>query len=326
MPQDRNRPRLGRGLASLIRNSAEPLPQDDAYQPVADHAADVSASPIAHLSGPPGPHTAPVDRILTNPDQPRRNFDPDALHLLAESIRTHGLLQPVLVTRLDGEDPAGPRYQLIAGERRLRAAQKAGLTEVPCIIRDTTRQERLELALIENIHRADLNAVERATAYRDLMDRFGLTQQQLAERMGEPRASIANYLRLLDLCDSCRDMAADARLSFGHARALAGLSGNAAAQEALAARIIEQRLSVRQVEQFVQDIQAGKPPAGPAKPPVKPKSAWLTDVERQLSEAIGTKVVVRPGRGKHTGRVVIDYYSLEDFDRIVGAFGTKIES
>jgi ParB family chromosome partitioning protein len=176
----------------------------------------------------------------------------------------------------------------------------------------------LEWALVENIHRTDLNPIERARAYRQYLDRFGLTQAHAAERLGQARATIANHLRVLDLHHDVRQLVADGKLSFGHARALAGLLDEPDRQLALAQRAVKQGLSVREVEKLVAD---GASPVRPASGESRAKPAYLRDVEERLTRAVGTKVSVQPGRRKHTGRITVEYYSLDDFDRIASALG-----
>jgi ParB family chromosome partitioning protein len=262
--------------------------------------------------------------LRPNPYQPRRDFDQASLAELADSIRVHGIVEPIVVC--PSKDGSGGHF-VVAGERRLRAAQLAGLSEAPCIYREVTRQEMLELALVENIHREDLNPMERATALRDMMVRFALTQQQVAERVGQPRATVANYLRLLDLCTEVQQMVRQGSLSLGHAKVLAGLAGQVGPQLALAGRCVSENLSVRQLEELVRQAQAGQ--AVQPQPPARERSQrppYLLDVERQLTQVVGTKVAIKPGRAKHTGKIVIDYYSLEDFDRIAAALGVSIES
>lgn len=345
-----DRPRLGRGLSSLIRNSTEPDPTsttpaststathsaqttnpsldkaNDAYVPVA------TGEPVTHHHPQPAqPEKAtdavvlPISSIEPNPSQPRRTFNEKSLAELAHSIKTHGLLQPVIVSQMQTSDGQA-RYHLIAGERRWRAAKLAGVDELPCILRPASRQQMLELALIENIHRDDLNPIERARAYRDMMDQFNLTQQQVAERVGQARASVANFLRILDLCDEVQKLVLEGVLSLGHAKVLAGLAGKDQAQSALARKTVLDSLSVRQLEVLVKAAVEGAP-AGAAQPhSVKLKPPYLADVERQLSTIIGTRVSIRPGRAKHTGKIEIEYYNLEDFDRILSIFGASIES
>lgn len=266
-----------------------------------------------------------IASIAPNPYQPRKLFQDGPLLELSESIKVHGLLQPVLVARIH-QPHDGKAYNLVAGERRLRASQLAGLLDIPCILRHGSPQQMLEEALVENTQRADLNPVERAGAYRDLMDRFNLTQEQLAQRVGEPRATIANYLRILDLCDSVQQCLIDGRLSFGHGKVLAALAGQVATQIALAEKSVKDNLSVRHLETLVQAAQSGTPAVTVQKPAPAARSAYLSDVERQLTERVGTKVAIKPGRGKHTGKILIEYYSLEDFDRITRTLGARIES
>jgi len=351
MSRDANRPRLGRGLSSLIRNSFadteagqyQPAPKEhtppavtavaiatpESVPAVATAALEPTAQAAAGL---PAPHSKPsgpwlrlpLAALRANPYQPRRDFDQASLAELADSIRVHGVVEPIVVC--PSNDGSGGHF-VVAGERRLRAAQLAGLSEVPCIYREVTRQEMLELALVENIHREDLNPMERATALRDMMDRFALTQQQVAERVGQPRATVANYLRLLDLCTEVQEMVRQGSLSLGHAKVLAGLAGQVGPQLALAGRCVSENLPVRQLEELVRQAQTGQ--AVQPQPPAqerRQRPPYLLDVERQLTQVVGTKVAIKPGRAKHTGRIVIDYYSLEDFDRITAALGVSIES
>jgi len=286
---------------------------------VSDIAAIEAATPHQ-------PMTLPIASIRRNPYQPRKDFAEDALKGLADSIRAHGLLQPVVVVEA-GIVEGRPCYELIAGERRFRASQLAGVTDVPAIIRRSTPQQMLELALVENIHRTDLNPLERATAYRELIDRFGLTQQQVAEAVGEPRTTIANHVRLLELPDEVQNLIAEGALSFGHAKVLAGLAGKGELQSRLGRKAAKDELSVRELEALIVEAAAADGITVVVEPKAKPtKSAHLTDVERQLTEAIGTKVHIRPARKKHSGKLVVDYYSLDDFDRIVAALGVQLES
>lgn len=329
MARSQKRPRLGRGLSSLIRPSTD-LDAPGQYAPVPTGDMPPPApAPTGQPAAPAGAVTVrmiPTGDIAPNPHQPRRSFDDEALAELAESMRTHGVLQPVLVREASTAETGRP-YELIAGERRLRAAQAAAVDDIPCLIRPSSPQDALELALVENIHRSDLNPIERAGAYRDLMDRFSLTQQDVAHRLGEPRATVANHLRLLDLCDYVQRAVASAALSFGHAKVLAGLAGAEADQRRLAERVVRENLSVRKLELLVEAVREGKPPGrGGKEGQSAERPAYLGDVERQLSEAIGARVSIRPGRRKHAGRIVIEYHSLEDFDRVVEALGTRIDS
>lgn len=321
--------RLGRGLASLMANTRQDVEQvtpaplegepvraaEGQYVPMAEGVAAPNAASSS------GPVELAVEAIRPNPLQPRRSFDDAELAELAESIRVQGVLQPLLVVA------EGEGYVLVAGERRLRASKLAGLRRVPCVIREATREQMLQWALIENIQRSDLNVIDRATAYRDYLDRFSATQQQLAESLSVPRSTIANHLRILDLCDDVQSLLAAGALSFGHGKVLAALAGRAKEQAELARRAAEGGLSVRSLEELVAGAVGGDDAPPPAdRKPSPGKSEYVLDVERQLTGTIGTKVSIKPARKKNRGRVVIDYYSLDDFDRIVAALGGRIES
>lgn len=297
----KTQPRLGRGLSSLI-TSTQPAP---AATPFATH------HPEAH-AGHAGPvfRDIPLDRIKQNPNQPRRVFDESKLAALARSLKTDGLLQPIVVR------PDGDRYELVAGERRWRAAQLAELKVIPAFIRDVTPTQSLALALVENIHREDLNPVERARAYAELYHRFGLSHDQIAEQMGEDRSTVVNYLRLLDLPDAVLDFIADGRMSPGHARAVLSLADSQARSD-LARRIVKENWSVRQAEAHVQEKReqaGGRGSRGGARP-------VISDLERRLTEGLMLRVRIVESRRKNTGRVVIEYYSLDDFDRIMKQLG-----
>lgn len=277
---------LGRGLASLI----PPRP---------------AGGGLAEI---------PLDRIARNPYQPRQRAEQAELEALAASIAEHGVLQPILVTEtLDG-------YQLIAGERRLRAAELAGLERIPAVVRQVADQAQLELALVENLQRADLNALEEAHAYRQLIDDFGLTQEQVATRVGRARSSIANLLRLLELPEVVREAIAALHISEGHARAIAGVASRAA-QETLLAVVVDRGLSVRQTEELARRIK-GRPDAtgtgvGTADARVagrRVRDPDLEALEAELRTALGTKVTVTSSRGG--GRIVIEYYGSDDLERL----------
>ena len=250
-----------------------------------------------------------VDRIEPNPLQPRHSMDSQALQELADSIREHGLIQPLIVTE------AGEGYQLIAGERRWAAARLAGLSRVPVIVKEATPREMLELALVENLQRADLNPLEAAGAYRQLIDDFGLTQEEVAARVGKSRATVANTLRLLRLPDQVKHLLAEGRISEGHARALLSLEAPKDQFDA-AGTILRRDLSVRQAEEMVRRLVA------PARPRTKEKapSAETTALEAMFRDALGTKVQLF--RSKRGGRLVIHFYSEEElqglYDLMVG--------
>jgi len=310
--------RLGRGLSSLIGSSTSQPARHGRYEPVRQLPTPAQAAPVPSSAGPTAQQVA-VEAIAPNPYQPRRRFDADELSGLADSIARQGVLQPLIVAPAPRTDADRP-YVLVAGERRLRAARHAGLADVPCIIRQASREQLLEWALVENIQRTDLNPLERAEACRHYMDRFGLTQAQVAEHLGQPRASVANYLRILDLCEEVRQLILAGSLSFGHAKVLAGLGATPGRQTALAREVAEKELSVRQLEGLIatQAARAREPKrstAGRTKPP------YIVDLEERLTQAVGTRVIIQPGRAKNSGRLVIEYYSLDDFDRITAGLG-----
>jgi ParB family chromosome partitioning protein len=259
-----------------------------------------------------GVQELPIDSIVPNRRQPRTVFDGPALDGLAESIREHGILQPLVVRPMtDGE------FELIAGERRLRAAGLAGLSTVPVVIRSAGNQHALELALIENVQREDISALECARAYRKLADEFGMTQDAIARRVGKSRVAVSNTLRLLKLPPSVLAGLVEGTITEGHARALLGLA-SASDQPALFARIVTEQLSVRAVEQAVKTRTA--PGIAPRR--VRQRVSPFEAVERAASERLGTPVRVVPvGDG---GRVEIKFFSLEDLDRIVQALGIEL--
>ncbi|HEX8939949.1 MAG TPA: ParB/RepB/Spo0J family partition protein [Candidatus Limnocylindrales bacterium] len=270
---------LGRGLAALI-------PQR-------------STSVVA-------PVEIPLARIKGNPYQPRQRVEQEALERLATSIAEHGVLQPILVTEtLDG-------YQLVAGERRVRASQLAGLERIPAVVRQMADRDQLALALVENIQRADLNAMEEAHAYRQLIDEFGLSQDQVADRVGRARPTVANTLRLLELEPSVQEAVAAGTIMEGHGRALGGLP--ASLQPRVLETVVSGGLSVRQTEELVRRLRdgAGGTPRPAAAP--RPRDADLERVEEDLRRALGTKVSL--ARSRRGGRIVIEYYSDEELGRL----------
>jgi ParB family chromosome partitioning protein len=248
------------------------------------------------------PSGIPIDRVHRNPHQPRHAFDEEALAELAASIAAHGVIQPIVVR---GSADGG--YELVAGERRLRAARMAGLQLIPAVIRDSQTNEMLELALVENVQRSDLNPIEEAAAYRELIDGFGLTHEAVATRVGKSRVAISNALRLLDLAAETRDAIIEGRISEGHGRALAALT-IPELQRAVLQVVLERHLSVRQTEELVRRKREG------ASTRKRPLSEDLADLEAQLRGILATKVgIVRTRRG---GRLVIDFYSDEELDRL----------
>ena len=248
-------------------------------------------------------HMIPVAQIAPNRYQPRKTFVEEELRELVESVKQHGILQPVLVRR-KGED----RYELIAGERRFRAAKSAQLPAVPAVIRKSSDQESTILSLIENIQRSNLNPVEEAKAYRQLIDELGVTQEAVAERVGRDRASVANVCRILSLPTEVQGMVASGRLTLGHAKVILGIK-KSEDRLTLAKRILRDQLSVRQVEQLV------KKRSGKAKSRRPAGDSLHADVEDRLRKHLGTKVVIRSKRQK--GEVILAYYSQEDLTRIV---------
>jgi ParB family chromosome partitioning protein len=264
----------------------------------------------------------PVGDITPNPRQPRSPIAPESLQDLAASIREHGLIQPIIVTRGRPTDRAP--YQLIAGERRWRAAQMAGLTTVPVIIKEATPQQFLELALVENIQRSDLNALEEAEAYQSLIDDFRLSQQEIADRVGKSRVAVANAVRLLRLPDPVKALLSDGTLSEGHARALLALDDDDAKVRA-AEQVVASGLNVRQTEELVRRLAAAHAAMASAEDEgvVKeddPDAGYTRQLENAFRGALGTKVALT--RGKKGGRLVISFYSEEElqaiYERIVG--------
>ena len=254
-----------------------------------------------------GGSTAPLDSIRPNPRQPRKVFDAESIEELADSIRALGLLQPLLVRSA----PEG--YELVAGERRFRAARQAGLQEVPVLVVETDDRGSLERALVENVHREDLNPIEEASAYRQLLDEGGLTQEALARRLGRNRVTIANSLRLLDLPTDIQRMLAERSITGGHARALLGLQGSPF-QKRLAQRVGQEGLSVRETEDLVRRYSSmvGSSPTARGERSRPPEVA---EAQRRLTDRLQTKVRVDMGTRK--GKIVIDFVSLEELDRLM---------
>lgn len=252
-----------------------------------------------------------IDRIVPNQAQPRKNFDEVELHELTQSLSRDGVLQPIVVRPLDGD-----HYELIAGERRWRAAQAAGLMRVPAVIKEVSDDRMLELALIENIQRSELNPIEEANAYQTLMHDLGLTQEELAERVGKPRATIANFVRLLNLPLEAQHYVQTGALNAGHAKALAGLT-RTDLQIELAHQIAKRQLSVREAERLVAVARK----TGLSTPPIRgvrtPDPNLLAAAE-ELQRAIGTKVKIIPFGKKGGGRIELHAYSAEEMDRLYG--------
>ncbi|WP_425097782.1 ParB/RepB/Spo0J family partition protein [Tropicibacter sp. S64] len=288
---------LGRGLSALM--------------------ADVETQPRPQENAPVRPdRLVPIERVVPNPDQPRRTFTEAQLHELAESIRTKGIIQPLIV-RQNPRDPE--QFEIVAGERRWRAAQIVQLHEIPVLVRDFDDTEVLEVAIIENIQRADLNAIEEAAGYRQLMFKFGHTQEKLAEALGKSRSHIANLMRLLNLPDTVQDMVVKGDLSAGHARTLV----TAPNPESLARTIVEKGLSVRAAEKLVKDSSA------PERPKPQPSGSFKVEkdadtraLEGDLSAALSMKVSIDHKPGQEAGKLTISYESLEQLDALCALLST----
>ncbi|MGE3074793.1 MAG: ParB/RepB/Spo0J family partition protein [Dehalococcoidia bacterium] len=325
---------LGRGLDALFGGpaapAAEPEHEVEQEEPEAPPPAreEPAPTPLARrepeperrpMAAPPvaptpvrarGPEHLDIDLISPNPEQPRTNFEPEKLRELSESIREHGIIQPLIVSR----DEDGGHY-LIAGERRLQAARLAGLETVPVVVRQAADSELLELALIENIQRADLNAVEEAMAYRRLVDEYGMTQEEVAKRVGKNRATIANALRLLQLESEIRRSLVAGEITEGHARALLGLPEGRGRVNAWR-DVVKRKLSVRDTEGYVRRALAETPAAtsSPGAQTARRDSAY-SDIETRLRRALSTRVKVEPQ--KKGAKIVIECYSTEEFENVV---------
>ncbi len=276
------RSRLGRGLEALI-------PVD----PGTETAKDVT--------------TVPLRLIDPNPYQPRREFEQETLLELAESIRLHGILQPVIVR------PKGKRYQLLAGERRCRAAQLAGLEDIPALVKELSDREMMELSIVENLQREDLNPLDEARGYEQLMKQLGLTQEEVAQRVGRSRPHVANTLRLLQLPQALQELVSRETISAGHGRALLAVA-DPALQLSLAEMVIEQGLNVRQTEELVKRHLAGQA-ASVSRETKKKRPAEIEDLERRLASTLGTQVRLLPGRKR--GKIEIIYYDNEELERLL---------
>ena len=321
----KTKPRLGRGLSSLISVSELPVEKEIHDTPVAgssasspfhadrpgssDGSAAVQRPTVASVAD-GTPLLIPIDIIGPNPHQPRKTIKESAIAELALSLKSSGIIQPIIVRRVED------RFELIAGERRWLAAKLAGFTEVPAVVRDVDAFTQAQMALVENIQREDLNAIERAQGYRVLMQQLGLTQAELANRMGEDRSSIANYLRLLDLAEPVRRMVQDGRLSMGHAKLLAGVE-DILEQQKLAETVIAQNLSVRNLERLLEtrgQPQGEKKGGGSA--------AHVADLEKSMSRQLGLRVQLRSS-SKGKGRLILHYASLDQFDELMQKLGVS---
>ncbi|MHB1158445.1 MAG: ParB/RepB/Spo0J family partition protein [Phycisphaerales bacterium] len=269
-----------------------------------------------------------IDAIRANPHQPRQAFDQEALQRLAESIRQDGLMQPIVVRppRKEGHPKLNggtARYEIVAGERRWRAGQLAGLSQLPAIVRDLSDQQMAEWALIENLQREDLNPMERAEAFRGLIDQFGLSHEQVADRVGVERPTISNTLRLLDLHNDIQQMLRHNQLSAGHAKALLGLV-DPMSQLGMARRAMAGGWSVRMVEAAVKRVTPGSD-IRETLPKRGGRSAHIADLEQQIAAQLKTKVHIKSGRRKGSGTLCLDFYNLDQFDELLTKLGVRID-
>ena len=291
---------LGRGLDSLIPNAVGEAKAKKETKTVAAEEKNGQETVVK------------ISMVEPNRKQPRKNFDEDALQELSDSIKQFGLIQPILVQ--DRKD----HYEIIAGERRWRAAKLAGLKEIPVIIRDYSEREIMEISLIENIQREDLNPIEEAQAYKRLLEEFHLKQDEVAERVSKSRAAVTNSMRLLKLSDEVQQMLIDDMISTGHARTLLAIE-DAEEQYNMAQKIFDEKLSVRDVEKLVKNLHK---PEKPAKKKVDDRTmeTIYLDIEEKLKARLSTKVTVT-SRGEGAGKIEIEFYNHEDLDRLIDLMG-----
>ena len=294
---------LGRGLDALL----------PAHRP----AAPASATPPQHAIETAGPQEVSVDLIDRNPHQTRSHVDEEALNELAASIRISGVVQPVVL-----RPAADGRFQLIAGERRWLASKRAGKTTIPAVVRHVSDAQAMEITIVENLQREDLNPIEQAHAYERLSREFGMTQEQMAQRTGKDRTSVSNFLRLLKLPQEAVTAIEAGQLSFGHGKVLLMLDGkvDASGFAKVIERILKSSLSVRQSEELVHGLLAPEEPKKPK--PAKAKDANVRAAEEAIQRTLGCKVEIRDRGGK--GKMTLEYHTLEDFDRIMDALGVKV--
>lgn len=303
----KNQPkRLGRGLSSLISINPYEPPAPKASE--AERTQEIPKSPALTIG---------VGKIRPNPFQPRKDISPEDLKSLASSISASGVIQPIIVRTADHQV-----YELIAGERRWRAAQMAGLAQIPAIVREASDSEMLEIALTENIFREDLNAIDRAAAYKRYCDEFGLTPEQVASKLGEDRSTVTNYVRLLELPQEVKDWVAAGQLSMGHARCL--LAIRSPSDVILTAKqAINLGLSVRALEKLVRDRVNARESASKPSDGKNTKRPQIRALEENFTRQLGMKVEIDESRRKGSGKLVIHYYSLEDFDRLAQQLGIR---
>ncbi len=280
---------LGKGLGALFETSNEEIKEIKTEK---KPSGDVLSLKI-------------ID-VEPNPDQPRSNFDKEKLQALADSIKTHGVIEPILVSAENNG-----MYRIIAGERRWRASKLAGLKEIPAIIKDYDEKQVMEIALVENLQREDLDPIEEAEGYKNLMEAFGMTQDEVAKRVGKSRSAVANSLRLNNLEDKIKKMVSSGELSQGHARTILGLTDKKMRLE-VAELAVKKELSVRELENLVSNLEKNK-----KKPSAKKNKTdiYFADIEEQLGRALGTKVTIR--HGKENGKIVIDYFGKDELERII---------
>ena len=314
--------RLGRGLGSLLGQSEDGQAERPSTVIPKEKAAPSATASAA--SGPAGNGEEAVGRLIElaairrNTDQPRKVFDSEGLEELRQSIARHGVLQPITVRR------EGNGFEIISGERRWRAARNAGLEVIPAVVREDVSDEvSLELAIVENIQRMDLDPVEKARGYRALMDRVGLTQEQVAERMGIKRSSVANQLRLLDLPEEALEALSQGMITSGHAKALLGLGDAEAIRKGLG-QVVRKQLSVRETEQLARAVSpsASADAGGKGSKPAAAHPAWVTEMEGRIRETLGVKVTLRNGK-KYRGSITLDYSSREELERICELIAPK---
>ncbi len=298
---------LGRGLESLIGPIID-IGQENSTTAFADRAVNFPIDKdlrqnLLELN---------LDDIDPNPYQPRQSWDEEQLRELADSIRENGIIQPIIVRQ------KGSRFEIVAGERRLRAAEMAGMNRIAAMVRATDDSEMLALALVENIHRADLNSIERAKAYQNFMETFSLTQEQAAQKLGQDRSVIANYIRLLNLPAEVKQMLIDGSLDMGHARAILALPTDDL-RKRLANRALAGRLSVREVERLVRLALSEKDEKKQKQ--ILEKPAHIRDLEEKIRSRLGTKVNIQARKNGQRGRIIIEFYSLDEFDSIAEKLG-----
>ena len=286
---------LGKGLDSLIINKLDHVDKNGNKNEIVSRETTIN-----------------INKIEPNKEQPRTHFDEDSLHELADSIKLHGIIQPLIVHKV------GERFEIIAGERRWRAARIAGLKEIPVIVKEYTDQQVLEIALIENIQREDLNAIEEAMAYEKLVHDFNLKQDEVAERVGKSRVAVTNSMRLMKLDKRVQQMVIDDMISGGHARALLGITDNES-QYNVAMKVFDEKLSVRETEKLVRNLLKQKPEKEIAI--AKEDDYIYRDLENRMKNIFGSKVEIRR-QANNKGKIEIEYYSQEDLDRIIELIGT----